>query len=129
MNKIELPRISDPRGNLSFFEGESQIPFQIKRVYWVYDVPGGEVRGGHAFRTQQEFIICLSGSVFVNIDDGKETKQVYLCRSYYGLYVPHMHWRSFSEFSTNAVVLIAASSIYNDDDYIRDYSIFSNESK
>ena len=100
---IQLPKILDSRGNLSFFENESQVPFQIRRTYWIYDVPGGEVRGGHAFKEQQEFIVALSGSFDVVLHDGKKEQRYHLNRSYFGLYVPNMIWRSLDNFSTNSV--------------------------
>ena len=121
---IDLPKIQDPRGNLSFIEGENHVPFDIKRAYWVYDVPGGEVRGGHAYKSLYEFIIALSGSFDVVLDDGKEKKIYSLNRSYYGLYVPKMIWREVKNFSTNSLALILASDEYNINDYIRDYKQF-----
>lgn len=121
---INLPKIQDPRGNLSFAEAKKHIPFEIKRAFWIYDVPGGEMRGGHAYKTQEEFIISLSGSVDVVIDNG-EYKTIYvLNRSYFGLYVPPMHWRQMINFSTNSIVLVLSSSFYNENDYIRDYAEF-----
>ena len=121
---IQLPKITDPRGNLSFFENSVQLPFEIKRVYWVYDVPGGEIRGGHAYKINSEFIVALSGSFDVVIDDGQK-KQVYtLNRSYYGLYVPKLLWREINNFSTNSLALIAASTLFDESDYIRDYASF-----
>jgi dTDP-4-dehydrorhamnose 3,5-epimerase-like enzyme len=125
---IDLPKISDPRGNLTFIEGEGRhIPFAINRAYWIYDVPGGEKRGGHAYRELHEFIIALSGSFDVVLDDGKERKVYSLNRSYFGLYVPNMVWRQLENFSTNGVTLILASTAYNPDDYIRDYDNFLSE--
>ena len=121
---INLPQISDPRGNLSFIEGGKHIPFDIKRVYWIYDVPGGEKRGGHAYKNLHEFVIALSGSFDVVLDDGKEKKVYPLNRSYYGLYVPNMIWRSLESFSTNSLCLILASDPYDENDYIRDYDDF-----
>lgn len=121
---IDLPKITDPRGNLSFLEGNKQIPFKIERSYWIYDVPGGQTRGGHAYTDLQEFIIALSGSFDVVIDDGKETKTISLNRSYYGLYVPSMIWRSLENFSTNSLCLIVSSKPYSADLYIRDYTQF-----
>src|ERR1700677_2216128 len=99
---IQLPKILDPRGNLSFIEEGDHIPFKIERAYWIYDVPGGEKRGGHAYKTLQEFIIALSGSFEVVLNDGKEEMRFSLNRSYYGLYVPKMYWRSLENFSTNS---------------------------
>lgn len=118
---IKFPKILDPRGNLTFIEQERHIPFQISRVYWIYDVPGGEERGGHAFREQEECIIALSGSLDVLLDDGNAQKIVHLNRAYYGLYVPRMIWRRMQNFSTNAVAYILASCPYNEKDYVRDY--------
>jgi len=121
---IELPKIYDKRGNLSFFQYPSNIPFEIQRTYWIYDVPGGGVRGSHAFREQQEFIIALSGSFDVIIHDGKEEKIFSLNRSYYGLYIPKMYWRRLENFSTNSLALIVSDKSYNPDDYIRNFEEF-----
>lgn len=121
---IELPKIEDKRGNLSFYESLNHIPFEIKRTYWIYDVPGGQKRGGHAFKHQHEFIIALSGSFDVTLNDGTFEKIYSLNRSYYGLYVPNMIWREMSNFSTNSLALIVSSSNYSDSDYIRDYDLF-----
>lgn len=121
---IPLPKIPDDRGNLSFIEAGRPIPFVIKRVYWIYDVPGGEVRGGHAYKELQEFFVALSGSFDVMLDDGKERKIASLNRSYFGLYVPNMIWRHLENFSTNAVCLILASKAYAEDDYLRNYEEF-----
>jgi len=121
---INLPKIEDHRGNLSFVEELNHIPFEIKRVYWIYDVPGGEIRGGHAYKTLNEFIIALSGSFDIVLHDGKEEKKYSLNRSYYGLYVPKMYWRKLENFSTNSLCLILASNIFNPNDYIRDFSEF-----
>jgi oxalate decarboxylase/phosphoglucose isomerase-like protein (cupin superfamily) len=121
---ISLPKIQDPRGNLSFLQDNNQIPFAIARTYWIYDVPGGEKRGGHAFKTQQEFIIALSGSFEVVLNNGEEEKRWLLNRSYYGLYVPPGWWRSLENFSTNALALIASDKMYDSEDYIRDFSTF-----
>jgi dTDP-4-dehydrorhamnose 3,5-epimerase-like enzyme len=121
---IELPKIADPRGNLTFVEGTRNIPFAIKRTYWIYDVPGGEIRGGHSYKTLHELVIAVSGSFDVVVDDGSD-KQVYsLNRSYYGLYVPNRIWRELENFSTNSLCMILASDIYREDDYIRDYRDF-----
>ncbi len=117
---IDLPKIPDDRGNLSFFENEKHIPFSIQRVYWIYDVPGGEQRGGHAYRSMQEFIIALSGSFDVVLFDGKEEKKFTLNRSYYGLYVPEMIWRSMENFSTNALAFTATDQSFSEAEYIRD---------
>jgi len=126
---IDLPKIPDERGNLSFFENSRQIPFEIKRVYWIYDVPGGEVRGGHAYRELQEFIVALSGSFDVVLHDGNTEQRFTLNRSYYGLYVPHMIWRSLENFSTNALAFVAASAAYNEADYIRNFASFRQETR
>lgn len=121
---ISLPKILDPRGNLTFVEECNHIPFEILRSYWIYDVPGGETRGGHAYITNQEFIIAISGSFDVIIDDSKEKHTFSLNRSYYGLYVPNGLWRQMLNFSTNSLALILSSTTYNPNDYIRDYSEF-----
>lgn len=121
---IQLPKILDPRGNLSFFENNNQIPFEIKRVYWVYDVPGGQVRGGHAFKKSHEFIIALSGSFDVILNDGSRETKVNLNRSYYGIYVPNMIWRRLENFSTNSFALISSSIGFDKQDYIRDFKKF-----
>jgi dTDP-4-dehydrorhamnose 3,5-epimerase-like enzyme len=121
---IDLPKIEDSRGNLSFIEGNKHIPFDIKRVYWIYDVPGGEFRGSHAYKTLHEFIIAISGSFDVVLDDGKEKKTYSLNRSYYGIYVPNLIWRSLENFSTNSLCLILSSDYYDANDYIRDYDLF-----
>lgn len=118
---IELPRFADPRGNLSFAEQLNHIPFEIKRTYWIYDVPGGEARGGHAFKENQEFIVALSGAFDVVVDDGVNKKTFTLNRSYYGLYVPSGLWREMNNFSTNSLALEFGSEHYNEADYIRDY--------
>ena len=121
---IELPKFLDMRGNLSFVEQKNHIPFEIKRTYWIYDVPGGEKRGGHAYRENQEFIVALSGSFDVLLDDGKEQNIFHLNRSYYGLYVPKGFWRKMENFSTNSLALILSSTPFNADDYIYDYEQF-----
>lgn len=118
---IRLPKITDYRGNLSFFEDGSQIPFEISRVYWIYDVPGGEIRGGHAYRQNEEFIVALSGSFDVVISDGMQSKVYHLNRSYKGIYIPKECWRELENFSTNSVAFIASSTLYDEADYIRDY--------
>lgn len=123
-NIIEFPKIKDYRGNLTFIEGPGHIPFTISRTYWIYDVPGGENRSGHANKTNEEVIISLSGAFDVVIDDGTERKTITLNRSYNGLYIPTMVWRQFQDFSTNAVALILASVPYDRDDYIEDYTAF-----
>lgn len=121
---IDLPKILDLRGNLSFFENSNQIPFDIKRTYWIYDVPGGDMRGSHAFKESHEFIIALSGSFDVVLNDGKNEMKYSLNRSYYGLYVPNLLWRSMENFSTNSLALIVSSIPYNVNDYIRDFDEF-----
>jgi len=123
---IELPRIPDRRGNLSFFEENKHVPFLIKRTYWIYDVPGGERRGGHAYHQLEELVIALSGSFDVEYEDVNGKQVVSLNRSYYGLYLPKLTWRSIANFSTNAVCLVAASDFYDEKDYIRDYDEFQN---
>lgn len=123
---IELPKISDPRGNLSVIEEFKDIPFKIERTYWIYDVPGGESRGGHAYKENQEFIVALSGSFDVILDDGREKKVFSLNRSYSGLYVPKGMWREMENFSTNSLALVLSSTKYDVDDYIRDYQDFLN---
>ncbi|MEO6229420.1 MAG: FdtA/QdtA family cupin domain-containing protein [Ferruginibacter sp.] len=121
---IDLPKFLDPRGNLSFIEEENQIPFKIARTYWIYDVPGGEVRGAHAYKTLQEFIVALSGSFDVVLHDGKQEHRFHLNRSYYGLYVPKLYWRSMENFSTNSVAIVLADKAYDEEEYIRDYDDF-----
>ena len=121
---LELPRFLDARGNLSFAENFKHIPFEIKRTYWLYDVPGGGSRGGHAYRINEELIIALSGSFDVVLDDGKERKVFSLNRSYYGLYVPAGLWREMENFSTNAFALEFGSYHYDQSDYIFDYEDF-----
>jgi len=121
---ISLPKILDERGNLSFFESNNQIPFSIARSYWIYDVPGGETRGGHAYQSLQELIIALSGSFEVVLHDGKRQMKYMLNRSYMGLYVPNMVWRHLENFSTNSLALICADQPYNASDYIRDFDSF-----
>ena len=118
---VELPRFLDARGNLSFAEQRKHIPFEIKRTYWIYDVPGGEARGGHAFKENQEFIVALSGAFDVVVDDGENKKIFSLNRSYYGLYVPAGLWRTMENFSTNSFALEFGSTHYDAKDYIRDY--------
>ena len=126
---IDLPKILDERGNLSFLEENKHVPFKIKRTYWIYDVPGGETRGGHTYKTNQEFIVAISGSFDVVLDDGEDKKIFSLNRSYYGLYVPNGLWRHMENFSTNSLALIVASEDYDADDYIRDYNQFLLSSK
>ncbi len=126
---IELPKFLDSRGNLSFIEQETHIPFKIKRTYWLYDVPGGECRGGHAYRENQEFIVALSGSFDVVLDDGQNKRVYTLNRSYYGLYVPKGLWREMENFSTNSLALVLSSTEYDANDYIRDYDEFLSMKK
>ena len=121
---IELPKLEDPRGNLSFIEEERHVPFKINRTYWIYDVPGGQVRGGHAFRSQQEFIVALSGSFEVEIHDGKEATIYALNRSYYGLFIPAGLWRQMKNFSTNSLALVLSSTHFDEADYIRNFEEF-----
>ncbi len=121
---IELPKFLDTRGNLSFAEQNSHIPFEIKRTYWIYDVPGGEDRGGHAFKKNQEVVIALSGAFDVVVDDGTQKKSFSLNRSYYGLYIPAGLWRTMENFSTNAFALEFGSVEYSTDDYVREYDEF-----
>ena len=121
---IQLPKFTDPRGNLSFAEQLNHIPFEIKRTYWIYDVPGGESRGGHAFRENDEFIIALSGSFDVIVDDGIQKIKYTLNRSYFGLYVPAGLWREIENFSTNSLALEFGSEHYSKEDYIRKYDEF-----
>ncbi|SRR6266496_6545999 len=121
---IHLPKILDERGNLSFFESSRQIPFSIARTYWIYDVPGGETRGGHAYKNLREVIIALSGSFEVVLHDGKKELRFSLNRSYTGLYVPNMIWRQLENFSTNSLALITADQPYSAEDYIRDFNMF-----
>lgn len=118
---VELPKFADPRGNLSFVEQLNHIPFEIKRTYWIYDVPGGENRGGHAFKQNEEFIVALSGAFDVIVDDGENKKKFTLNRSYYGLHVPAGLWREMENFSTNSLALEFGSIHYDENDYIRDY--------
>ncbi len=121
---IELPKINDPRGNLTFIEANRHIPFDIKRVYYLYDVPGGAKRGGHAHKELHQFIIAMSGSFDVLLDDGKDKKRVHLNRSYYGLYVCPMIWRELDNFSSGSVCMVLASHEYDEADYFRDYAKF-----
>ena len=126
---IQLPKIMDPRGNLSFFETEKHIPFKFKRTYWIYDVPGGEKRGGHAYKKTEEFVVALSGSFDVVLDNGIDKQTFSLNRSYYGLYIPNMLWREMCNFSTNSLALIVASTDYDENDYIRNFDIFKGLNK
>lgn len=126
---IDLPKILDKRGNLSIIEQYKNIPFKIVRTYWIYDVPGGEKRGGHAYRENEEFIVALSGSFDVVLDDGKNKEIFSLNRSYYGLYIPGGLWREMNNFSTNSLALVLASTPYNAEDYIYDYQTFLSFNK
>lgn len=121
---INLPKFLDERGNLTFLESNNHIPFEIKRVYWIYDVPGGEIRGGHAFVEQEEFIIALSGSFDVVVKDGISEMRYHLNRSYYGLYITNGLWREMDNFSTNSVVMVCSSTFFDGNDYIRDFELF-----
>jgi oxalate decarboxylase/phosphoglucose isomerase-like protein (cupin superfamily) len=121
---IELPRFLDERGNLSFIEEDIHLPFRVQRVYWIYDVPGGEKRGGHAFRDTAELIVALSGSFDVVLHDGEKEQRFHLNRSYYGVLVPKMYWRMLENFSTNSLALITASTKYAEEDYIRSFDEF-----
>jgi dTDP-4-dehydrorhamnose 3,5-epimerase-like enzyme len=121
---IELPKIADPRGNLTFVEGMNHVPFDIRRVYYLYDVPGGETRGGHAHKDLEQFIIAVNGSFDVVLRDGYNQKKFFLNRSYYGLYVPRMVWRELENFSSGSVCLVLASQPYEESDYYRDYPEF-----
>lgn len=124
---VNLPRFLDHRGNLSFVEEEAHVPFKIERVFWIYDVPGGEDRGGHAYKNSEEFIVALSGSFDVVLDDGMGNVNTFqLNRSYYGLYVPKMIWRQMVNFSTNSVAMVLASTPYDVEDYIRNYEEFKS---
>jgi dTDP-4-dehydrorhamnose 3,5-epimerase-like enzyme len=121
---LDIPKILDERGNLSFIENGDDLKFDIKRIYWIYDVPGGEIRGGHAFKSQQEVIVALSGSFDIVLHDGITPFRYSLNRSYKGLYVPAMYWRHMENFSTNAVCLVIASTFYSERDYIYDFETF-----
>lgn len=121
---IQLPKFLDERGNLSVIEEMKDLPFKVKRAYWIYDVPGGEARGGHAYRENQEFIVALSGSFDVILDNGMEKQTFHLNRSYYGLFVPEGVWREMDNFSTNSLALVLSSTKYDVNDYIRDYDEF-----
>jgi len=123
---VELPKFLDARGNLSFVEQNNHIPFEIKRTYWIYDVPGGESRGGHAYKKNQEFIVALSGAFDVIVDDGINQKKFTLNRSYYGLYISAGLWREMENFSTNSLALEFGSEHYSKEDYIRNYEQFKS---
>lgn len=122
--KIQLPKFLDERGNLSVIEELKDIPFKVERTYWIYDVPGGEARGGHAYKENEEFIVALSGSFDVILDDGQKKQIFHLNRSYYGLYIPKGIWREMDNFSTNSLALVLSSTKYDVNDYIRDYDEF-----
>jgi hypothetical protein len=130
---INLPKIINKKGNLTFLEANKHIPFEFKRVYYLYDVPGGKTRGGHAHKRLQQFIIAASGSFDVVLDDGFQTKRFHLNRSYYGLYIPSMLWRELDNFSSGSVCLSVVSELYDERDYIRNYQVFKktirNETK
>ena len=121
---IDLPRINDPRGNLTFVEGQRHVPFEIKRVFYLYDVPGGETRAGHALRTCEQFIVAMSGSFDVIADDGRSRSRFQLNRSYFGLYLPPLIWRELENFSSGSVCLVLASEPYAEPGYYRDYDEF-----
>ena len=123
---ISLPKILDQRGNLSFIEEKNHVPFKIHRIFWIYDVPGGESRGGHAYKETEEFIVALSGSFDVVLHYGEKEIRYHLNRSYYGLYVPKMMWRSMENFSTNSLAMVLASTAFDEGDYIRDFVEFNN---
>lgn len=124
---VELPKITDPRGNLTFIEGGDHIPFEIQRVYYLYDVPGGAERGGHAHKGLHQLIVAMSGSFDVVLDDGKNKKRVHLARSYYGLYVCPMIWRELDNFSSGSVCMVLASNKYDEADYYRNYNDFMKD--
>ena len=124
---VNLPKIFDKRGTLSFIEGRNHLPFEIRRTYWIYDVPGGEVRGGHAYRENEEFVVALSGSFDVVLHNGVQQRRFSLNRSYYGLYIPKMTWRTLENFSTNALALVLSSTVYDPEDYIRTFDEFIAE--
>ena len=121
---IELPRIHDPRGNLTFIESERHVPFALKRLFYLYDVPGGATRAGHALKTCHQFLIATSGSFDVSVDDGEQAEVRQLNRSHYGLYIPPMIWRELSNFSSNSICMVLASEFYSQDDYYREYPDF-----
>lgn len=124
---VDLPKFLDHRGNLSFIEENQHIPFEIARAHWIYDVPGGTERGGHAYHTNCEFVVALSGSFDVIINDGVKETKFHLNRSYHGLYIPNLYWRAMNNFSTNSLALVLSSHEYSKDDYIFDYATFLNK--
>lgn len=126
---VDLPKITDPRGNLTFIEGKSHVPFDIKRVYYTYDVPGGADRGAHAHKRLHQLIVAMSGSFDVVLDDGSEKKRFHLNRSYFGLYVCPMMWRELDNFSSGSVCLVLASELFDPADYYRDYEVFLKDAK
>jgi len=121
---IPLPKVEDPRGNLTFIEGQHHVPFDIRRVYYLYDVPGGADRGGHAHKTLEQVLIAASGAFDVLVDDGRTRQQFHLNRAYTGLYIPAMHWRELTNFTSGSVCLVLASALYDKGDYLRDYDEF-----
>ena len=121
---VDLPKIEDPRGSITFIENSTHIPFDIKRVYYLYDVPGGAERGAHGHRTLSQFMIAMSGSFDITLDDGSQKKTFHLARSYYGLYIPPMLWRELNNFSSGSVCMVLASDIFRENDYFRDYDSF-----
>lgn len=126
---IDLPKILDKRGNLSFIESQGHIPFAVRRTYWIYDVPGGEVRGGHAYINNEEFVVALSGSFDIVLHDGQREYRYHLNRSYNGVYIPKMIWRSMENFSTNSLALVLSSTDYEETDYIRDFEQYKKEAE
>lgn len=126
---IDLPKITDARGNLSFIENGKHLPFDIVRTYWIYDVPGGEARGGHAYRENEEFVVALSGSFDVVLNDGAKEYRFHLNRSYNGVYIPKMMWRTMENFSTNSLALVLSSTAYDAADYVRDFEQFRKEAQ
>jgi len=126
---IELPKISDPRGNLTFIESGCHVPFEIRRVYYLYDVPGGATRAGHGHKTLEQLMIAMSGSFDVELDDGRAKKKYHLNRSSYGLYIPRMIWREIDNFSSGSVCMVLASNLFDEQDYYRDYQGFLRAAK
>ena len=126
---VELPRVNDPRGNLTFIEGGRHVPFEIRRVYYLYDVPGGATRAGHGHKKLEEFMVAMSGSFDVLLDDGHEKRRYHLNRSFYGLYIPPLVWRELENFSSGSVCMVLASRVYSEADYFRDYDEFVNAAR